>query len=66
MDDLPTILTVDETAKYLRKCRMTIIRRIASGQLKAYKDGGEWRIKREWLLEYEASLIAATREARTG
>lgn len=58
VDMLPPILTVDDVAQRHRKSMWTILRRIHDKKLKAYKDGGEWRIRREWLLEYERSLMA--------
>ncbi|WP_391574513.1 helix-turn-helix domain-containing protein [Cohnella sp.] len=57
---LPPILTTEEVAQRHRTSVFTIWRRIKSGKLKAYKDGGEWRIKRESLNEYERGMINAT------
>jgi len=54
---LPPTLDVKMAASYLCASTQTIKRRIASGQLRAYKDGGYWKIKREWLLEYEQKMI---------
>lgn len=57
VDLLPPILTVDDIAKRHHKSMWTIHRRIHEKKLKAYKDGGEWRIRREWLLDYEDRLM---------
>ncbi len=60
MDSLPPILTVADVAKRHQKSMWTILRRMHTGKLRAYKDGGEWRLKREWLLEYEENMIASS------
>ncbi|MEK4239098.1 helix-turn-helix domain-containing protein [Paenibacillus sp. FSL H7-0714] len=52
----PTIDVLDAAA-YLNVSKFTVINRIKSGKLKAYKQGKHWKIKREWLLEYEHSLF---------
>lgn len=57
MNNLPPILTIKDAAQYLRRCTKTVERRIRFGQIKSYKEGREHRIRREWLLEYEESLI---------
>ncbi|PWV97472.1 excisionase family DNA binding protein [Paenibacillus cellulosilyticus] len=50
-------LDVKAVADYLGISAVTVKRRIADGSLKAYKNGGYWKIKREWLIEHERSLI---------
>lgn len=50
-------LDVKAVADYLNVSTITVKRRIKDGKLRAYKDGGYWKIKREWLLEYEERLI---------
>lgn len=55
--DLPPVLTIKDAAKYLQRCTKTIRNRIKSGKLRSYKEGQEHRIRREWLLEYEETLI---------
>ncbi|WP_339295889.1 helix-turn-helix domain-containing protein [Paenibacillus sp. FSL W7-1279] len=55
--ELGPTLDVIDAAKYLNVSKYTVINRIKQGKLKAYKQGIYWKIKREWLLEYEASLI---------
>lgn len=62
IDSLPRVLTIKETAEYLRRSPMTIYRRIKSGELRSYKEGQEHRIRREWLLEYEQQLIEGTNQ----
>ncbi|OBZ08899.1 hypothetical protein A8L34_22360 [Bacillus sp. FJAT-27264] len=54
----PTIDVLDAAA-YLNVSKYTVINRIKQGKLKAYKQGTHWKIKREWLLQYEASLISS-------
>src|SRR5690349_10429478 len=56
--ELPAILTIKDAASYLRRCTKTIRNRIKSGELKSFREGQEHRIRREWLLEYEASLVS--------
>ncbi|MGN7760489.1 helix-turn-helix domain-containing protein [Paenibacillus sp. 22594] len=51
----PTIDVLD-AADYLNISKYTVINRIKAGELKAYKQGKHWKIKREWLLEYEEGL----------
>ncbi|MFD0710579.1 helix-turn-helix domain-containing protein [Paenibacillus sp. GCM10027626] len=55
--ELPPVLTLLESAQYLRRCTRTVRRRIKAGELRSYKEGQEHRIRREWLLEYEQRLI---------
>ncbi|MGE7718068.1 helix-turn-helix domain-containing protein [Priestia megaterium] len=56
-NDLSPTLDVIAAGEYLNVSKYTVINRIKQGKLKAYKQGIYWKIKREWLLEYEASLI---------
>nr|WP_302058569.1 helix-turn-helix domain-containing protein [Paenibacillus sp. MZ03-122A] len=50
-------MDVVDAADYLLISKYTVINRIKQGKLKAYKQGRHWKIKREWLLEYEQGLI---------
>jgi excisionase family DNA binding protein len=50
--DLPDLLTVAEASAALRVHRNTIDKLVASGQLRAAKVGGQWRIRREAIREY--------------
>lgn len=58
MDELPPIASVDDVAEYFKVCRSTIFKAMRSGKLKSYKFGRQRRIKREWVMEFEASMIA--------
>ncbi|MCC3380738.1 helix-turn-helix domain-containing protein [Paenibacillus farraposensis] len=55
--NLPPTLDVLDVARHLKVSKYTVINRIKQGKLKAYKQGRHWKIKREWLLEYEEGLI---------
>lgn len=46
------VYTLDEVAKILRVCTKTIYTRIKAGELKAYKEGNYWRIKKTDLDNY--------------
>ncbi len=50
-------LTTKEAADYLKVGLTKMKQEIKTGAIKSYKNGRSRRIKREWLLEYEASLI---------
>ncbi len=56
-DRRPTIMTVDELARYLRMHKQTIYRMSVDGRLPAYKVGNRWRFKKEridaWLTNQE-------------
>ena len=64
--NLQPTLDVKDVATHLKVSVWTVKNRLRAGQLKGYKQGIYWRIKREWLLEYEASLIEQSNEGRTG
>lgn len=49
-------LEVADVARYLQISKYTVLNRIKQGKLKAYKQGRRWRIKREWLIEFELSI----------
>ncbi|MNW47222.1 Helix-turn-helix domain protein [compost metagenome] len=57
MNDIPSIMTLKQTAVLLGISEPTLKRRIKAKQIKAYKDGGYWKIKREWAEEYQNELI---------
>lgn len=57
VSDLGPTLDVIDAAKYLKVSKYTVINRIKQGRLKAYKQGRGWRIKKEWLMEYEKELF---------
>ena len=58
MNELPPIASVDDVAEYFKVCRTTIFKAMRTGKLKSYKFGRQRRIKREWVMEFEASMIA--------
>lgn len=49
MDTRPEILTIEETAEFLRVSDKTIRRMLKDGRLKGIDLGGVWRISREEL-----------------
>lgn len=55
----PTIMTVQEVARYLRVHAITVYRMIRLGQLPAIRVGRGWRFKKDeidlWLHEHEAN-----------
>jgi excisionase family DNA binding protein len=59
MERRPTIMTVEEVAKYLRVHTMTIYRLIQRGDLPALRVGRGWRFKKDqierWLLDHETN-----------
>ncbi|MGG1518724.1 helix-turn-helix domain-containing protein [Paenibacillus oryzisoli] len=57
MISLNPTLDVKDCAEYLKISPVTVKSRLREGKLKGYKQGIYWRIKREWLLEYEQELI---------
>lgn len=58
MNQLDPILSVNDVAEYFKTSRSTVFRWIKSGKLKSFMVGGQRRVKKEWLLEYENELIA--------
>lgn len=56
-DEVLQILSLKQAAEHLGLSEITLKRRIYAKQIKAYKDGGYWKIKREWILEYQNKLI---------
>ncbi|MNP69795.1 Helix-turn-helix domain protein [compost metagenome] len=57
MEELAPIVTIDDVAKYFKVSRSTIFKAMRTGKLKSYKFGRQRRIKREWVYEFEASMI---------
>ncbi|WP_438351554.1 helix-turn-helix domain-containing protein [Paenibacillus sp. FA6] len=57
MQEIPHIMSLKQTAYWLGISEVTLKRRIYAKQIKAYKDGGYWKIKREWLEDYQNALI---------
>lgn len=46
------IYTLDDVARILRVCNKTIYTRIKNKEIKAFKEGNSWRIKKEDLDSY--------------
>jgi excisionase family DNA binding protein len=56
------LLTVDETAKLLKRHPSTIYRRLERGEWTfAWKDGKDWRIEKDLLLEHLRHQPISTR-----
>ena len=57
-DIAPAVMTVNDLARYLKVHPSTIYRLLKTGQLPAFKVGGDWRFNREqidrWRVEREA------------
>lgn len=51
------IMTVSETAAYLRMNRMTIYRLAQEGKIPAFKVGGSWRFDREGIDDWIAQQV---------
>jgi len=64
VDGRPTILTVQEVARYLRVHTMTVYRMIQRGDLPGVRVGRGWRFKRDqidrWLVEHETNSHRTT------
>jgi excisionase family DNA binding protein len=63
---MPEVLTLDETAALLRVSRRTMFRLIAAREIPAFKVGGRWRFKRDYLLriiETGAELVELEKRA---
>ncbi len=48
-DERPTIMTVNELAKYLRLHEQTVYKMAKDGRLPAYKVGNRWRFKKDMI-----------------
>lgn len=57
MKEISCIMSLKQAASYLGISEPTMKRRIKSKQIKAYKDGGYWKIKKEWVIEYQNGLL---------
>lgn len=51
-DDLPPVLTIDQLAAFLQVSKDTAYRMCRSGEIKARKVSGQWRIHRAHLNDY--------------
>lgn len=56
-DQIPFTMSLKEAARRLGISEPTLKRRISEKKIKAYKDGGQWKIKREWIAEYQNELL---------
>jgi excisionase family DNA binding protein len=56
-DQIPFILSVKDAAQRLGISTPTLMRRINEKKIKAYKEGGHWKIKREWIAKYQNELL---------
>ncbi|BFH16539.1 helix-turn-helix domain-containing protein [Paenibacillus melissococcoides] len=56
--DLPPVLKLKDVAAYFQRSTWTIRRRTKNGDIRFYKEGQEYRYRREWVLEYEQQLIS--------
>lgn len=57
---LPPVCTITDVMNYFQLSRSTVWRLLKSGEIKSYRCSNKPRVKREWLLEYEESLIATS------
>ncbi|MFA5867774.1 MAG: helix-turn-helix domain-containing protein [Actinomycetota bacterium] len=48
-EERPTIMTVNELAKYLRLHEQTVYKMAKDGRLPAYKVGNRWRFKKDMI-----------------
>lgn len=55
--ELPPVCKITDVMDYFQISRSSVYRLMKSGELKSYKHGNKPRIKREWIMEYEAKLI---------
>ena len=53
----PSLMTIDELAKYLRMKKVTIYKHAQEGKLPGFKVGSKWRFKRitidKWIADKE-------------
>ncbi|MNC09006.1 Helix-turn-helix domain protein [compost metagenome] len=57
MNEIPHIMSLKQAAVYLGISEPTLKRRIQAREITAYKDGGYWKVKKEWADDYQQSLI---------
>lgn len=60
MERLQRRLTIGDVMEYFQVSESTVRREMKSGKLKSYKQGQQRRTTLEWVLEYEAELIASS------
>ncbi|OPG98965.1 hypothetical protein B2I21_07355 [Chryseobacterium mucoviscidosis] len=49
--------SLKQAADQLGISEVTMRRRIKDKKIKAYKDGGVWKIETEWIQEYKEALL---------
>lgn len=63
-EERPSIMTVNELAKYLRLHEQTVYKMAKEGRLPAYKVGSRWRFKKDtidsWLRDQRESGMYET------
>lgn len=52
VDELPYICVTDEVGRFLRLTPEKVQRKAASGEIPAYKEGQEWRFRRDDVVAY--------------
>ncbi len=54
----PSLMTIDEVAKYLRMKKVTIYKHAQEGKIPAFKVGSKWRFKKatidKWIADKES------------
>ena len=59
------VLTADEAAKEIRTGQKTVLDKLESGEIPAYREGTHWKIPRKLLEQYvENKALSETRERR--
>ncbi len=57
----PSLMTVDELAKYLRMKKVTIYKYAQDGKVPGFKVGSSWRFKKttidKWIEEQESKVL---------
>ena len=51
-EDMPAVLTFAEVRDYLYISRVTLLNLLHSGELKGFKAGNQWRVRKEELIAY--------------
>ncbi len=55
----PSLMTIDEVAKYLRMKKVTIYKHAQAGKIPGFKVGSSWRFKKstidKWITDKEKS-----------
>ncbi len=55
----PSLMTIDEVARYLRMKKVTIYKHVQEGKIPGFKVGSKWRFKKstvdKWITDKENS-----------